>query len=700
MEKKKAPGDFEKKKVSKGLFSSKVRNTLVIVTICAIVIPMITLGYFSYQKSFEILDSKLTLTTEQTIAEVNNSVTRFLRGIESQVRTLAENSSFKNIKSDDIFSENDQLEGEDVDTLQENDSLELSMELLGNVTESNNDIMNTYFGTSDGAMHIYPAQDLPEDYDPRSRPWYGIAAENRGQVTWTDPYMDASTNEPVITAAQAVVADGKVVGVIGIDINLGELSAAMQQRKIGREGYVFVTDKNGIMIAHPDKALIGTDDPTKQSFWEAVKSNELGFERYSYEGHDKFLSYITNDITGWKLMAAMDNVELINDTNIIREFTLIAVLIGAIIAIIIAFLIASSISKPLTTLKEAFVKASQGDLTATADIKSNNEFGEIGRSFNAMIENISGLIGGVKNSSHTVLNTSQSLTNITEQTTVATNEVARTIEEIARAANEQAKDTENGALRVNELAEKIEMVLQSTNYMTDISGETDNLTDKGIDAVKTLIEKSKENNEAASKINDIVLMVDRSAEEIGTITDTISGIAEQTNLLALNAAIEAARAGEHGKGFAVVAEEVRKLAEQSSKATQEIRDLISGIQNQSKSAVASMEDAKAIVEAQDTAVEETGSIFDDISTSIKALIDKVAQVKSYSDEMDAKKNEIVGVIENISAASQQTSAATQQVSASTEEQLASMEEVSSYSNELKVLASELENAINKFKIKL
>ncbi|WP_202709492.1 methyl-accepting chemotaxis protein [Sporosalibacterium faouarense] len=701
-----------RKKTEKKVTRNSARNKLIAIIVIITLLPIIGLGYFTYQKSYGLLEEKLAVTSEQTIEETNRAVTRFLEGIENQTEVLSNDSIWMLMLNDSINQDNVvEVERENADggmeTIQvdinkylsnQPDLEEKAFEQLRITKESNNDIKSTYFATTEGGIYLYPEADLEEGFDPRVRPWYQSAIENVGKVIWTKPYIDADSKEVVVTAARTVEDKGEIIGVIGVDIQLNELSKALGSSTIGRKGYVCATDKNGTMIAHNDIDLIGTNIATEQSFWETAKSGESGFEKYSYDGKDKFLSYTTNEITGWKLMATMEEEELRDDTDVILKTTLYIAILAFILATIAAIVISYKATKPINMLMKSFANAANGDLTTRVNIGSKDEFGQIGKSFNSMLEGINNLIKDIKTSSHTVLNTSISLGDITTQTTQATREVSRTIEEIASSTSSQAKDTENGVLRINEISERIESVSTTTDYMNEISYETNNLTNRGLDIVKTLTEKSTKTADASKKVNEIVINVDKSTSEIGVISETISKIAEQTNLLALNAAIEAARAGEHGKGFAVVADEVRKLAEESSEATNDIKELIASIQNQSKTAVKSMDETRVTVSEQDVVVKETEDIFNQILVSVKSLIEKVAEINESSLEMREQKDTIVDVMENISAVSEQTSAATQEVSASTEEQLASIEEVETHTQQLEDLAHQLEESINKFSV--
>jgi methyl-accepting chemotaxis protein len=192
--------------------------------------------------------------------------------------------------------------------------------------------------------------------------------------------------------------------------------------------------------------------------------------------------------------------------------------------------------------------------------------------------------------------------------------------------------------------------------------------------------------------------VDKTSIEIGSITEAISQISEQTNLSSLNAAIEAARAGEQGKGFAVVAEEVRKLASQSSMSASKVKELINGIQDKSKAAVKAIEDGKLIAKEQNNSVIEAKDIFVEILKSVEKITSDMKNLKTYSLEMENEKNEIVEVLETLSASTEESSAATEQISATTEQQLASVNQIAKHTQDLNKLAEKLRDAVNAFQV--
>jgi methyl-accepting chemotaxis protein len=214
-----------------------------------------------------------------------------------------------------------------------------------------------------------------------------------------------------------------------------------------------------------------------------------------------------------------------------------------------------------------------------------------------------------------------------------------------------------------------------------------------------LRDKSKETYETSEKIFAVVENLTNTTKDIGLFVESIENIAEQTNLLALNAAIEAARAGEAGKGFAVVADEVRKLADQSRKSTEEINNMMQSIQEESALAISSMETMKKVSQEQNFAVDKTNSAFSDIANAIDFIVSKINDVNTAVIKMQDDKSEVISAIENISSVSQQTAASSEEVAATTENQLKTLEDMKIAAESLDQLVKQLDVKLKKYKLR-
>jgi len=666
-----------KKKKHPILNSIKTRLVIILLLIC--IIPVLILGWSSYMKSTNILTDKLQITTQQTLSQVNSSINNYFEGIQNTTNMMSNNIDFKELLIHPEYAP-------------------FAKSILKDVKESNRDLLNVYFGTSTKQMLIYPEQKLPDGYDPTSRPWYQNAVNNKGNIVFSNPYKDAISGNFVISLSKAVENNDQVIGVISVDIDLATMSKELSNIQIGREGYVYITDNTGIIIGHPDKSKLGTNEVTKLSIWNTIKSNNSGFDKYVYNGVTKLASFDTNVSSGWKLVAALNESELLADTNIIRNLTLIFILVLAVLAIFISLFISKSITKHIFNLRDLFEKASNGDLSVRVNIITKDEFADLGNNFNHMLDSISILISNVKDSADTMGKNSETINSMSNEAARAINEVSLTMDQVAQGTTAQAEDINESVDAVNNLAQKIENIEELTHKMDVISSDTNKLSEDGLNVMNALTIKTAEANTSTMEVTNVIDDMNKSTEEIGLITDTINSIAEQTNLLALNAAIEAARAGESGKGFSVVAEEIRKLAEQSTSATTQIQNLIEKIRDKSELAVKTMHTTKSVVDEQTSAVNETREIFSRILQSIKTLMGEISATQVSVNETNKNKNDIVSRMQSISAVAEETSASTEEVSASTQEVTAVMHEFTNSSNELKKLAEELENEINKFKL--
>lgn len=657
--------------------SIKSRILVNMLLIC--IIPLLALGFISYKKSYDTLSKNLQITTQQTLLEVNRGIDHYFKSSEETVNMLAANSDFQQLT---IHPEYENF----------------LFNTLKSIKESNTDLVSIYFGGSTKKMILYPQQSLPDGYDPTTRLWYKKAVENKGKVIFSDSYKDVATGNYVISVSKAVDYNGQIIGVVSLDINLSTLSKQISNTKIGQNGYVYVTDNNGITLASPDSSMLGTDVVSKMNFWNTLKLQNSGFTSYDSNGTSKFISYNTNSITGWKLIASMSNEELLTNTNGIRNLTLLFIFLITVVAILVSLFVSNSITKHLIDLKTMFQKSAKGDLSGRVNIHSEDEIEDLGNNFNFMLDNVSNLINNVKVSSSIITKTSTNIDIMSAETSKSINEVAMTIDQVAIGTTSQAQDISESVEAIKNLANKIENIGYLATEINYISTQTNVLSKDGLEIITNLNDKTVEANDSTTKVSDAIDDMNKSTAEISMISNAINNIASQTNLLALNAAIEAARAGEAGRGFSVVADEIRKLADQSTNATKQIQKLVENIELNSQLATISMNDAKKVVDEQTASVNDSRDIFNKILDSIKILMSKIQGIQNSIIETDKDKDDIVSRIQSISAVAEENSASTEEVSASTEEITAAMNEFTNSATELKELALQFEDEINKFNL--
>ncbi|OLS01623.1 methyl-accepting chemotaxis protein [Tissierella creatinophila] len=380
--------------------------------------------------------------------------------------------------------------------------------------------------------------------------------------------------------------------------------------------------------------------------------------------------------------------------------TIVFILITLLIlAIIITFvLLAQKIRRlDVVTKKIDELATKDGDLTSKVDMISSDEVGEISNSFNIFIEKVRNIVIEIANISEHVAASSEELTATTNESVIVAGEATKAIYQIAKSVTNQAKETEEGAINIDCLGDLIEDELRQAEKLDSLSKEIILLVNEGYTALNELKESAVKNNNITKEVKNITLETSHSAGKIAKASEMIKNIAEQTNLLALNAAIEAARAGESGRGFSVVADEIRKLAEESTRFTEEITSIIKDLINKTNNSVEFMEEVHNIVESQSENVNNTQDKFEGIAKAIDIIKDAIKTLNDSGHEMGIKKEEIINIIENLSAISEENAAGTQEAAASVEEQEASTMEIANASEELSKQAEAIFKSIGRFK---
>lgn len=379
--------------------------------------------------------------------------------------------------------------------------------------------------------------------------------------------------------------------------------------------------------------------------------------------------------------------------NIIMGVTLV-------IAIIIIIIMNRTIARPLVLVSRQLkeIAEGEGDLTRELTVRSRDEVGDLANSFNRMLQNLRSLIHQVGLNAEQVAASAEELTASSEQTSKATEQIASTIHEMAEGSKQQVHSVENSSRIARESLIGIQQIAANTQSVTSIAVQTSEMAVDGNRLLHAAESQMTTINQTFTGLSKVIRSLGERSQEIGQISEVITGIAGQTNLLALNAAIEAARAGEHGRGFAVVADEVRKLAEQCSLSAQQISELIATIQRETGAAVESMEKGTQEVADGIQGVNAAGQSFKQIQQSIEEVTTQIQEVSAAAQQMFAGTEQIVHAISVIEEVAKEAASGTENVSAAAEEQMASMEEISSSAATLSNMAEELQLLIGRFKV--
>lgn len=381
---------------------------------------------------------------------------------------------------------------------------------------------------------------------------------------------------------------------------------------------------------------------------------------------------------------------------------LIMIFASIIISIGLSIVIGRRVSRPINIFGKLIDRTSRLEFTESQQLntlkKRKDDFGDLSIKYESMLEAVRNAFGQVIESSEQLAAMSEEFTASTNETKQAAGQISTSIQDISQQTDKQSAVVEEAIQHISTITNEVKNVSANIQEVNVLVNNTVDISNKGT----TTIEKSARNMEQINTYTtyskNIVINLNDKSTQIETISSFITSIAEQTNLLALNAAIESARAGEAGKGFAVVADEVRKLAVESSTAANQINDLIMEIKNEISKAMESMNNGYEAVQEGNTLTNEAGIAFEDILNAVSGVADQSKASATISKQVENVTTDLMDSVQQISTLYQSLTMNAGEVAAATEEQAAVVDEMATGSRNLSVIAEDLLNEVDKFKV--
>lgn len=542
----------------------------------------------------------------------------------------------------------------------------------------------------------------------------------------SEPYVSRTTQKQSIALCVPVMRSGQLIGVLYGTYSVDKLLPIVKNIKYKRQGYGFLLDDNGSYLAHPTRpelagnmnmrtgeisaALqqkLGTgaklDPALVAAFKEATDKNmRTRMEYKSTTGAAQAGSINLIPLSGgqrWILVMTTTREDATSEMTALTQITLGLSGLCLLLALAITFWVSGSFVRPILRINQIAQDTAAGNLQKLEKtIYDKSEMGQLSDNIMLMNENLRQLVQQVQAQAQQVAASSEELTASADESATASDHVAQSSIGVTEAVQHQMQAVRDTASTVAEISASIQDMSSVIHHIVATSDHTAALAQTGSKDVSLAVTEIQNIESATSRTGDLVGKLGERSKEIGVFVSTISGIAGQTNLLALNAAIEAARAGEQGRGFAVVAEEVRKLAEQSGEAAEQIANLIREIQDDTDDAVKGVAEAGVLVKHGADVVNTAGITFNTIVEKILDVSQQIRQSTQSIDQISLGSQKIVRAVEEIDAAARKSASQSETISAASEEQSAAMQEIASSSRALAALAQEMQNTVNKFRI--
>lgn len=670
-------------------------RTQLILMFCVPLLFIIVLGVVCSTSASNALQSNYEEAASSTLSANADKFEMIFQTVESNMNQLNSNSSVS------LYYGGSYTEGSRDETTAKKAVQAALSTLADGDSMIGNIAVLSYYGTSYASDGTFTGADVATAFEQSSD---GAAYRAGGrEYYWTarhgfvDSQLGLSEGDYFMAVTSKLKnALGKEIGYISADIKTSVIAETLSGIQLAEGSLFAVVSPDGVE-ATSDGILEVPYFLGKPEYNTAVSTGSMasGYEKINGEEYLVICTQIGE--SGALLCGAIPKNEIIASARSIQLLTVGFVIGSAICSVLLGILVATSYAKAMKRTMAGLDRVARGDLTAKMRTKRKDEFGALVACANKTVINMKGMVEQTSAAAGNVGDSAAGVEDTSTKLLTATQNITTSIAEIRNGIVQQAEDSERCLLQSEELGARINEVKADADVIDELAQSAKSAVENGMEAIGVLEKKGEETASITKKITVDMDALAAESHSIGKIIGVINDIAEQTNLLSLNASIEAARAGEAGRGFAVVADEIRRLAEQSVEASNEIAGIVNGIKAQTEGTVQTVAQAEDIVASQSAALRNAIGLFKNIGENVEKMTEHLEHISEGVDRIGQAQNVTVDAISSISAVSEQTSAASEEVQNMVDLQLKAVEDLSDASTVLNDEARKLQEALRAFR---
>ncbi|WP_281888891.1 methyl-accepting chemotaxis protein [Paenibacillus sp. YYML68] len=680
------------KSIRPDIVTKSVGVKLFLIFFSCIVLFVLTVGLLSYSKSKEVLQDKVAYASEQTIIQAGSKLDFVYGTFEEMTMQIMLNEQLGEAIA---MLKTESRSGYNYLTYMRAVTQELNMYAF-----SNKAIKAIHLFNEDGQPIGSTTNSFSSD-SIKDVEWYKKTVEGNGKALWHNTTgkwggVSSISNKPTFAVARLLKDSNTNTpkGVVLMEIDIETLGKETAQISMGEGGQTVILSKEHTYNYTDELDKLGAAS-------ELDIDKEALSEDHGYvvtRNGDFAIVYYKSQVNGWYTVGIMPIKELVKDAGVIFNMTIVIAVVAMLIAVVIGYFVARMIGQPLVQLRNLMKEGEQGNLGVRMNVNTKDEIGQLGDSFNEMMEKITELVKRTSISAQEVLATASELSEASKKTAMSAKDIAIATEEIANGASSLAVEAERGNELTHNIGMQMQSVVEANVIMGTAAGDVQGSSKQGIEYMQVLIGKTNETEAMTRSMVEKVDNLKESTRSIRKILDVLGNMTKQTNILSLNATIEAARAGAAGKGFMVVADEIRKLADQSRQSIAVVGQITETIQREIDETVQVLSKAYPIFQEQITSVKEADSIFKQVDEQMSGFILRLTDVTESISHLEASQSILTEAMSNVSAVAEESSATSQEVASLSTEQLNVSSGLVKLSDSLEQLSNSLKESLSKFRV--